>query len=439
MFFTLFYKYFRYHLCFLLLFSFHSFFFSFFFFFFKQKTAYEMLRSLVGSEMCIRDRYHTMMTGKDDLTKATQLGFRIGQYLPYGRYKMSELGIDDGIRHSGKSDVIDTFPKPHEAYGYFLNNQTVLTEAGANISAFEAHYACLKNNPSKCDRLSYPDRLYEDNWVAQNALELLDRKPRDTPWFMHVSFPGPHPAFLVTARMADTVGNRTWPQPVDTKKKDTCRNKPHEPANGNRCNYGAEIENLDRLFGMVVSKVESLGELEDTIVCISSDHGEMLGDHGGWAKSKPWEASASVPLLCWGEKFGIVANATISTPVSTLDLAGTFMDYGGAKPAPGMTTASLRPMLVGSEAPVRSFISSGLQNWRMAVQNVNGTNFKFICCKGSCPNPPSNVGKPKHGWTQLLYAIEQDQFDMNELSGKHPDVVETMRPLLPASFGCGKK
>src|SRR5678815_6008692 len=30
-----------------------------FFFFFKQKTAYEMLRSLVGSEMCIRDRVYT--------------------------------------------------------------------------------------------------------------------------------------------------------------------------------------------------------------------------------------------------------------------------------------------------------------------------------------------------------------------------------------------
>ena len=34
----------------------------FFFFFFKQKTAYEMLRSLVGSEMCIRDRYKTNAT-----------------------------------------------------------------------------------------------------------------------------------------------------------------------------------------------------------------------------------------------------------------------------------------------------------------------------------------------------------------------------------------
>ena len=32
------------------------------FFFFKQKTAYEMLRSLVGSEMCIRDRYSSITT-----------------------------------------------------------------------------------------------------------------------------------------------------------------------------------------------------------------------------------------------------------------------------------------------------------------------------------------------------------------------------------------
>ena len=41
----------------LLLFCLLFFFFFVFFFFFKQKTAYEMLRSLVGSEMCIRDRY----------------------------------------------------------------------------------------------------------------------------------------------------------------------------------------------------------------------------------------------------------------------------------------------------------------------------------------------------------------------------------------------
>ena len=34
--------------------------------------------------------------------------------------------------------------------------------------------------------------------------------------------------------------------------------------------------------------VEELGDTNNTIVCISSDHGELLGDHGDWAKSKPW-------------------------------------------------------------------------------------------------------------------------------------------------------
>ena len=92
--------------------------------------------------------------------------------------------------------------------------------------------------------------------------------------------------FLVTSRMADSVANRTWPQPVDSPQKATCANsaRPHEPAigqkdAGSRCNYGAEIENLDRLFGIVLDKVRALGELDNTLVCVSSDHGEMHTPH----------------------------------------------------------------------------------------------------------------------------------------------------------------
>eukprot|EP00658_Telonema_sp_P-2_P034427 TRINITY_DN2513_c0_g1_i6.p1 TRINITY_DN2513_c0_g1~~TRINITY_DN2513_c0_g1_i6.p1 ORF type:complete len:109 (-),score=45.06 TRINITY_DN2513_c0_g1_i6:231-557(-) len=44
-------------------------FFFFFFFFFKQKTAYEMLRSLVGSEMCIRDSVKSYLHSLDTLGK----------------------------------------------------------------------------------------------------------------------------------------------------------------------------------------------------------------------------------------------------------------------------------------------------------------------------------------------------------------------------------
>ena len=39
------------------------------------------------------------------------------------------------------------------------------------------------------------------------------------------------------------------------------------------------------------AQVDELGDTKRTVVCISSDHGEMLGDHGVWQKSKPWEGA----------------------------------------------------------------------------------------------------------------------------------------------------
>src|SRR5678815_5921834 len=60
----------------------------FFFFFFKQKTAYEMLRSLVGSEMCIRDRSTTNADQKVTVTLDDQnKGYAWVDGLPQGKVK----------------------------------------------------------------------------------------------------------------------------------------------------------------------------------------------------------------------------------------------------------------------------------------------------------------------------------------------------------------
>jgi len=297
-----------------------------------------------------------------------------------------------------------------------------------------------QRNNGACDASSYPDELYEDNWVTKNAIDLLDRKPVGKPWFLWVSFPGPHSPFLVTADMADSVAKRSWPQPQDTDKLARCKNTPGEPGNGGRCNYAAEIENLDRLFGLIVGKVEELGEMEKTLVVISSDHGEMLGDHGANGKTYPWEGSSSVPLIAFGgsDSIGIPAGEVRSKPVATLDLAGTFMDYAGAEPAAGMTTTSLREVFEGTKNTVRPFVASGLENWRMAVEEIDGTWYKFICCRGLCGGSPSTIPEEVDGWTQALYDVNQDRFDMNDLSEQHPDVVTAMRKRLPASFGCGQ-
>lgn len=184
----------------------------------------------------------------------------------------------------------------------------------------------------------------------------------------------------------------------------------------------------------------------------------MLGDHGDVAKSKPWEGSAHVPLMCSGP--GIVAGQTVNLPVAQMDMAGTFMDYAGATPAPGtvltsalqmrrshlplapgMTTHSLRPFLEGKDttgSSYRKFVSSGLDNFRMVVQNINGSSYKYICCNGKCPNPPSTAPNVSaSGFMQMLIDVNADPYDMHDLVPTHPEIVDSLRPLLPPTYAEG--
>ena len=85
---------------------------------------------------------HVMTTGKDDLTKATQLGSKMGGTPPVttnpadwpypgcpqckpgdGQWHLKELGFSDALRYSGKMDVVDK-PDPHEMYGFCKRRPT---------------------------------------------------------------------------------------------------------------------------------------------------------------------------------------------------------------------------------------------------------------------------------------------------------------------------
>ncbi len=62
--------------------------------------------------------------------------------------------------------------------------------------------------------------------------------------------------------------------------------------------YYGMIETADEYFGKVIEKIKSLGEnLDDWIIIYTSDHGEMLGQHGIWEKTRFYEASVKVPLF----------------------------------------------------------------------------------------------------------------------------------------------
>lgn len=94
-----------------------------------------------------------------------------------------------------------------------------------------------------------------------------------------------------------------------------------------------------------MGKVSERGELDNTLIALSSDHGEMLGDHDFWGKSKPYQAPVGVPLVLWGQD--IRRGRVCNLPATTMDLTATFLDYAGIEKPPGMDSRSMRDFLTG--------------------------------------------------------------------------------------------
>ena len=139
---------------------------------------------------------------------------------------------------------------------------------------------------------------------------------------------------------------------------------------------------------------------------------------------------------------GILKGKTVSVPVATMDMAGTFMDFASAVPEPHMTTQSFRGLLEGKPDAVstyRPYVSSGLSNFRMVVQQIGSKQYKYICCQGPCPNPPSTAPAPKdpEGYVEMLLDIIADPYDMHDLAPVTRDVVALLRPLLPKAYADG--
>ena len=219
---------------------------------------------------------------------------------------------------------------------------------------------------------------YQDNWIGAQALTLLKRRPKGVPFFLEVSHQAPHPPMDITAGMMAFRGlrGRSFPPPV-------LSNVTAATVAMGRQNYAAKIERLDYWLGEYVTLLAAQGALASTVVCIASDHGEMLFDRSSTAKSKPWSSASSVPLVCSGP--GVARNAVSGYPVSTVDLAPTFLDLAGVPAGtfpPGMSTYSLAAALAGTNpTPPRPFAQFGLNNFRGLVHRVNTTHvFKFFCC-----------------------------------------------------------
>jgi arylsulfatase A-like enzyme len=119
-----------------------------------------------------------------------------------------------------------------------------------------------------------------------------------------------------------------------------------------RAAYWAMVDLIDAQVGRLLDALEDTGQFENTIVIFTSDHGELLGDHGLYLKGPFfYEPSIRVPLIVAGP--GIRSGVRSSALVELADLAPTLLEAAGLKPHPGMQSRSLWPLLSGQVSPDR--------------------------------------------------------------------------------------
>jgi len=217
-----------------------------------------------------------------------------------------------------------------------------------------------------------------------------------------------------------------------------------------RSNYAALIENIEGLNQQILDTIEARGELNNTVVCMLSDHGEMLGDfwdistlYEPLQKSAPWQASIAVPMACMGP--GIQKGRVIEDPVSTMDLASTVLELQGTSVPRHFDSVSLRDTLAGGELESRPVVS-GMEvvnhMFSTAIQKfADGHVWKFVCCIGACPfglHLREGAVIPQGGYVRRLYDLTADPLELNDLYEEHPFVAAKLVEALRGAFdGCG--
>lgn len=133
---------------------------------------------------------------------------------------------------------------------------------------------------------------------------------------------------------------------------------PHYPdspeVRGDVADYYFEVQRFDRLVGSALAALEKLGQLDNTIVVMSGDHGMPFPR----CKSNNYDSGARVPLaIRWPKK--IKGGTVVNDFVSLVDLAPTFYDVGGVSAPDDLSGRSLLTLLAGDGKGDRSFVIHG--------------------------------------------------------------------------------
>jgi len=213
------------------------------------------------------------------------------------------------------------------------------------------------------------DEHSETAWTTDLAIDFITRQA-DRPWALHLSYIKPHWPYIVSAPYHDQVDVDSLPTP---NRSDSERGA--HPATGAfhlarigrtfsndevrqtvyRAYFGL-IRQLDDHLGRLWAALDKMGRTDDTMIVLTSDHGDYLGDHWMGEKDYLHEEAVRLPFIVADPSPSAdgLRGTSSDALVESIDLVPTFVDrLGGAADDRWLEGRSLAPVLDGSTAVVR--------------------------------------------------------------------------------------
>lgn len=240
----------------------------------------------------------------------------------------------------------------------------------------------------------HSEKDHPTTWVGDRAIEFIKENTGDKPWLLFSSFIHPHPPFAPPKPWHKLYRARNMPLPFVPDESDDLhtwinheQNRYKYRDNGIDNNlmrnikayYYATISYVDYQIGRILDALEQSGQLDNTLIVFSSDHGEHLGDYNCFGKRSMHDSSAKIPMIVRGP--GFEPNSRCNIPVSLVDLMPTFAAIAGID-ANKLNTDGLNMADIAAGKTKRKYVYSQFGEAGNAIYMIASADWKYIYSVG---------------------------------------------------------
>ncbi|MEL7098616.1 MAG: sulfatase-like hydrolase/transferase [Pseudomonadota bacterium] len=353
---------------------------------------------------------------------------------------------DDGLWAEGPDGFYDERRSPYNEYlkskGYPGENPWT-QHANAGIEDGEVASGWFMQNADKPANIREEDS--ETPWLTSEAIRFMDET--QGPWCAHLSYIKPHWPYIVPAPYHDMYG----PAHVPPATRDPSERDDVHPVFGAFMNgpvgkafsrddvreqvipaYMGLVKQCDDQLGRLLDHLETTGRDKDTMIVLTSDHGDYLGDHWLGEKNLFHDPSAKIPMIVYDPRreADTTRGTTCDALVESIDIAATFIEAaGGTIPDHIVEGRSLLPWLHGETPAWRTHAFSeydfsvqpvseklGLEPRDCRLFMVFDGRYKLMHCAAP-------------GMRPMLFDLQKDPGELNDLIRTQPD-----HPALPGLY-----